>query len=73
MSRCIFMCTPSWRGTMAVYRFLALPPKKCPTSGERLFNLLYTKFDFTVDEGKEWLNPSREKNEGTHRRRKVDE
>ena len=21
-----------------------------------------TKFDFTVDEGKEWLNPSREKN-----------
>ena len=35
--------------------------------------VLYTKFDFTVDEGKEWLNPSREKNEGTHRRRKVDE
>ena len=33
----------------------------------------YTKFDFTVDEGKEWLNPSREKNEGTHRRKKVDE
>ena len=22
----------------------------------------YTKFDFTADEGKEWLNPSREKN-----------
>ena len=30
------------------------------------------KFDFTVDEGKEWLNPSRDKNQGTHRRRKVD-
>ena len=26
-----------------------------------------------VDEGKEWLNPSREKNEGTQRRKKVDE
>ena len=23
-------------------------------------------------EGKEWLNPSRKKNEGTHRRKKVD-
>ena len=36
--------------------------------------LYYTvqKFDFTVDEGKEWLNPSRDKNQGTHRRRKVD-
>ena len=33
----------------------------------------HTKFDSTVDEGKEWLNPSREKNEGTHRRKKVDE
>ena len=31
-----------------------------------------TKFDFTVDEGKERLNP-REKNEGTHRKKKVDE
>ena len=31
------------------------------------------KFDFTVDEGKEQLNPSREKNYGKHRRRKVDE
>ena len=31
-----------------------------------------TKFDFTVDEGKERLNPSRDKNQGTHRRRKVD-
>ena len=32
-----------------------------------------TKFDFTVDEEKERLNPSREKNYGTHRRKKVDE
>ena len=31
-----------------------------------------TKFDFTVDEGKKLLNPSRDKNQGTHRRRKVD-
>ena len=23
---------------------------------------IHTKFDFTVEEGKEWLNPSREKN-----------
>ena len=40
-------------------------------SGERLLLLGYTKFNFTVDEGNEWLNPSREKNEGKHRRRKV--
>ena len=32
----------------------------------------YTKFDFTVDEGKGRLNPSRDKNEGKHRRRKVE-
>ena len=29
------------------------------------------KLDFTVDEGKERLNPSCEKNEGKHRRRMV--
>ena len=34
---------------------------------------LVHKFDFTVDEGKERLNPSREKNKGMQRRRKVDE
>ena len=34
--------------------------------------VMHIKFDFTVDEGKEWLNPSRDKNQGTHRRRKVD-
>ena len=34
---------------------------KCSMGGERL-NRQYTKFDFAVDEGKEWLNPSREKN-----------
>ena len=45
---------------------------KCPTSGERLIRG-YTKVDSTVDEGKERLNPSREKNQGTHRRRKVGE
>ena len=27
----------------------------------RTIESLHTKFDFTVDEGKEWLNPSREK------------
>ena len=36
--------------------------EKCPTSGERLESKsLVHKFGFTVDEGKEWLNPSREK------------
>ena len=30
------------------------------------------KFDFTVDEGKGRLNPSRDKNQGKHRRRKVE-
>ena len=34
---------------------------------------MYTKFDFTVDEGNERLNPSHETSKGTHRRRKVDE
>ena len=29
-------------------------------------------FDFTVDEGKGWLNPSRDKNESKHGRRKVE-
>ena len=29
------------------------------------------KFDMTVDEGKECLNPSWEKNESTHRRKKA--
>ena len=30
------------------------------------------KSDFTVDEGKGGLNPSRDKNQGKHRRRKVE-
>ena len=42
-------------------------------NGWRTIRSLVHKFDFTVDEGKEWLNPSREKNQGTHRRKKVDE
>ena len=32
----------------------------CPTRGERLYHG-YTRFDFTVDEGKGRLNPSRDK------------
>ena len=32
----------------------------------------HTKFDFTVDEGKVRLNPPREKDQGRHRRRKVE-
>ena len=32
----------------------------------------YTNFDFTVDEGKGRLNLSRDKNEGNHRRKKVE-
>ena len=39
----------------------------------RTIKSLVHKFDFTVDEGKEQLNPSREKNKSTYRRRKVDE
>ena len=39
----------------------------------RTIESLVHKFDFTVDEGKERLSPSREKNKGTHRRRKVNE
>ena len=42
-----------------------------PTSGERLIRG-HTNFDFTVGEGKRWLNASRDKNEGKHRRRKVE-
>ena len=38
----------------------------------KIVSTWYTIFDFTVDEGKEWLNPSREKNSGKHRRKKVD-
>ena len=41
------------------------------TSGERLVRG-YTKFDFTVGEGKGRLNSSRETNQGKHRRRKVE-
>ena len=57
---------------MAINVITKCTKKSClPTSsGERLIRG-YTKFDFTVDEGKEWLDPSREKNEGKHRRRKV--
>ena len=38
----------------------------------RTIKSLVHKIDFTVDEGKELLNPSREKDKGTHRRRKVE-
>ena len=34
--------------------------KSCPTSGERLIRG-YTKYNFTVDEGKGWLNLSSDK------------
>ena len=40
--------------------FLTLKKAQQQVSGERLIRY-YTKFDFTVDEGKERLNPSREK------------
>ena len=36
-------------------------------------SLVHKKFDFTVDEGKERLNPSRDKNKDMHRKRKMDE
>ena len=37
-------------------------PSAFAESGVERLNRKYTKFDFTVDEGKEWLNPYREKN-----------
>ena len=39
----------------------------------RTIKSLVQKFDFTVDEGKERLNSSRDKNSGKQRRRKVEE
>ena len=45
--------------------------KSFPTNGERLIDG-YTTFDFTVDEGKGWLNISRERNEGKRRRRNME-
>ena len=42
-------------------------------NGWRTIKSLVHKIHFTVDEGKGWLNPSRDKNEGKHRRKKVDE
>ena len=42
-----------------------------PNKGRTIKSLLH-KFDFTVDEGKERLNPSRGNNQGKHRRRKVE-
>ena len=42
------------------------------SSGKRLLFHGYTKFDFMVDGRKGQLNPSREKNSGKHRRRKVE-
>ena len=48
--------------------------KKKPNKWRTIKSLVqHTKFDFSVEEGKERLNPSREKKTGNHRRRKVDE
>ena len=47
--------------------------KKRATFLDSVRSGLNTKFDVTVDEGKERLNPSREKNKSMLRRRKVDE
>ena len=38
----------------------------------RTIKSLLHKFDFTIDEGKKRLNPSRGKTQGEHRRRKVE-
>ena len=50
-----------------------ITPPDCAVMCNLIYTYIYTHIDFTVDEGKEWLNPSREKNQGTHRRKKVDE
>ena len=42
-------------------------------NGWRTIKSLVHKIRFHGRQGKEWLNPSREKNKGTHRRKKVDE
>ena len=42
--------------------FLTKKLKNKNKNAQRVENDYYTKFDFTVDEGKEWLDPSREKN-----------
>ena len=48
---------------------------KMPNKWRTIIKSLVHKIRFhgIIDEGKERLNPSREKNKGTHRRRKVDE
>ena len=38
----------------------------------RTINSWVHKFDFTVDEGKGWLNPSRDEIQGKHRKRKME-
>ena len=48
--------------------YIILKKNAQQVDGERLIRW-YTKFDFTVDEGKDLLNPSREKNKDKHRRR----
>ena len=42
-------------------------------NGWRTIESLVHKIRLHVDEGKEWLNPSRDKNKDTHLRKKVDE
>ena len=44
-----------------------------PNNWRTIKSSIYKKIDFTLEGGKERLNPSREKNEGKHRRRKVDQ
>ena len=43
-----------------------------PNKWRTIKSLVHIKFDFTIDEGKERLNPSREKNSGKQRKWKVD-
>ena len=47
-------------------------PHIMSNDGERLFCGYTKKVDFAVDEGKDRPNPSRDKNEDKHRRRKVE-
>ena len=43
------------------------------TENIRRVRLTYSKIRLPIDEEKEWRNLSREKKQGTHRRKKVDE
>ena len=72
-----YLVTASWIFTPAYY--VKIQSITQPTAWDfssqnrrKTIKSLVHKIDFTLDEGKGRLNPSRDKNEGKHRRRKVE-